>query len=140
MRLHRRRLITKGSPGFSLTELMVVLVIIGILTLLALPRFSTVITRARMVEARTMLSHAHTLQQTYHYEYDRYGESIIAIGFEQSPLVSDGGTGRYVIAVERADMNAYMMTATSIVDFNRNGTFNVWEVDETGVVRERTPD
>jgi hypothetical protein len=37
-------------------------------------------------------------------------------------------------------MNAYMMTATSIVDFNRNGTFNVWEVDETGVVRERTPD
>jgi type IV pilus assembly protein PilE len=68
MRLHRRRLITKGSPGFSLTELMVVLVIIGILTLLALPRFSTVITRARMVEARTMLSHAHTLQQTYHYE------------------------------------------------------------------------
>lgn len=130
----------RGSTGFSLTELMVVLVIIGILTLLALPRFSAVITRARMVEARTMLSHAHTLQQAHYYEYDRYGVSLAEIGFEQSALISDGGTARYVIAVEQADMTGYVMTATSIVDFNRNGTYNVWEVDESGRVRERTPD
>jgi type IV pilus assembly protein PilE len=135
-----QKALRRGDAGFSLTELMVVLVIVGILTLLALPRFSGVITRARMVEARTMLSHAHTLQQAYFYEYDRYGANLGEIGFEQSLLVSDGGTARYVIAVEHADMTSYMMTATSIVDFNRNGTFNVWEVDETGRVRERTPD
>jgi type IV pilus assembly protein PilE len=129
-----------GSAGFSLTELMVVLVIIGILTLLALPRFSAIITRAKMAEARTMLSHVHTLQRAFYYENDRYASTLLEIGFEQSPLISDGGTARYAITIENADMGGYVALATSVVDFNRNGIFNVWEVDETGRVRERTAD
>lgn len=130
----------RGNAGFSLTELMVVLVIIGILTLLALPRFTGIITRAKMAEARTMLAHLHTLQRAYLYEYDRYGETLLDIGFEQSPLISEGGTARYTISIEEATMEGYVAVATAIVDFNRNGIYNVWEVDETGRVRERVAD
>lgn len=119
---------------------MVVLVIIGVLTLLALPRFSGVINRAKMTEARTMLAHVHTLQRAYFYEHDRYAVTLVDLGFEQSTLISDGGTARYVISIEKGDETSYTALATSVVDFNKNGVFNVWEVDETGQVRVRTPD
>ena len=37
----------KEESGFSLTEILVVIVIIGILILLAMPKFTSVITRAK---------------------------------------------------------------------------------------------
>lgn len=128
------------EDGFSLTELMVVLVIIGILALLAIPRFASITTRAKTTEARTMLRQVHTLQEAWFFEYDRYGEQLPAIGFEQVKLVSDGGTARYLVQVEAADGGGYMAIATAVVDFDRDGVFNVWEVNQDGVIRERIPD
>ncbi|MFK7849039.1 MAG: type IV pilin protein [Rhodothermales bacterium] len=130
----------KDQQGFSLTELMVVLVIIGILALLAIPRFSNVATKAKATEAKTMLKQVHTLQSSYHFEYDVYSSNLLAIGFEQVALVSDGGTARYRIDVETANSLSYIVSATSVVDFDKDGVFNVWQVDQTGRILERTPD
>jgi type IV pilus assembly protein PilE len=126
--------------GWSLSELLIVLVIIGILALIALPRFASVTTRAKTTEAQGMLRYLHTLQQSYHYQHDRYAESLDAIGFDQVPLVTDGGTARYRIDIESAGLSDYVATATSVVDFSRNGRFNVWEVDETGRISQRVAD
>ena len=130
----------RDEQGFSLTELMVVLVIIGILALLAIPRFTNVATKAKATEAKTMLKQVHTLQSAYHFEYDVYAENLQSIGFEQVGLVTDGGTARYVLAVEAADPANYVVTATSVVDFDKDGVFNVWQVDQTGRIAERLPD
>lgn len=129
-----------AEEGYTLTELMIVLVVIGVLTLIALPRFMGVATRAKMTEAQTQLKHLHMLQQAHVYERDVYGATLAGIGFEQSALVTENGNARYTIAVERADASGYTATATAVVDFDKDGTFNVWEVDETGEVRQRTPD
>ena len=48
--------IWKLDSGFSLTELMVVLVIIGVLVLLALPKLLPIVTRAKTTEAKLMLT------------------------------------------------------------------------------------
>ncbi len=130
----------KDETGFSLTELLIVIVIIGILALLALPRFMGVTTRAKMTEAKLALKQVHTLQQTYRSEFDRYADDLAAIGYEPHALVTEGGTARYVIAVEEADVNAFRATATAVVDFDGDGTFNVWEVDETGAIAQRVAD
>jgi type IV pilus assembly protein PilE len=137
---HRFSLAITDDRGFSLTELMVVIVIIGILALIAIPRFLTVTTRAKMTEAKNMLRQVHVLQEAYYYEYDRYASDLAAIGFEQVLLVTEDGTARYVIAVESASDAAYVATATSIVDFDKDGTFNEWVVGESGVVSQRVPD
>ena len=50
-----------GNAGFSLTELLVVIVIIGVLVLLALPRFTSVIDKTKTTEAKLQLKHLHTL-------------------------------------------------------------------------------
>ena len=78
------------EDGFSLPEILVVIVIIGILVLLAIPRFTSVITKAKTTEAKMMLKHLHTLQQSYYYENDRYGIELAAVGFAQESLVTEG--------------------------------------------------
>ncbi len=128
------------KQGFSLTELMVVLVIIGILALLAIPRFTNVAIKAKATEAKTMLKQVHTLQSAFHFEYDVFSENLPAIGFEQVTLVPDGGTARYLISIEHATGQTYMVTATAVVDFDKDGVLNVWQVDQSGRISERTPD
>lgn len=128
------------DSGFSLTELMVVIVIIGILALIAIPRFRSVTTRAKMTEAKSMLRQVHVLQEAYYYEYDKYAADLGSIGFEQVRLISEGGTARYEIRVESAGAAEYTATATSTVDFDKDGTFNVWQVNQAGAVSQRTSD
>lgn len=128
------------EAGYSLTEIMIVVVIIGILALLAVPRFMSVVTRAKMTEAKTMLRHLHTLQESHYYQYDRYGATVAAIGFEQEPMITEEGTARYRIAIEDASPAGYVAVARSVVDFDKDGTMNEWVVTETGKITERVPD
>jgi type IV pilus assembly protein PilE len=130
----------KQRDGFSLTELMIVLVIIGILVLLALPKLLPIVTKAKTTEAKLMLKQVYTLEQSYKYERDRYSIQLAEIGFEQEKLVSQGGQARYRIEILNADERGFQAQATSVVDFDNDGTFNVWMVDQTGVVNEKVAD
>src|SRR5713101_2608312 len=127
----------KFEGGFSLTELMVVLVIIGILVLLALPKLLPVVTRAKTTEAKLMLKQVYTLEQSFKFEHDHYSKDLAEIGFEQEKLISQGGQARYKIEVSSADEKMFNAQATSTVDFNGNGTFNIWTVDESGSIKEK---
>ena len=129
-----------NNSGFSLTELMVVLVIIGVLVLLALPRLMPVVTKAKTTEAKLMLKQVYTLQQAFRFEQDRYSQALGDIGFDQHKLVSEGGQARYRIEIPSADEKSFIARATSVIDFDGDGTFNVWVVDETGSIKEKTPD
>src|SRR5437867_743526 len=127
----------KSEHAFSLTELMVVLVIIGVLVLLALPKLLPIVTKAKTTEAKLMLKQVYTLEQSYKFEHDRYSNLLSEIGFEQDKLISEGGQARYKIGISNADEKSFSAQAVSTVDFNGNGTFNVWIVDQTGGVKEK---
>jgi len=126
--------------AFSLTEVLVVLVIIGIITLLALPNLMPLITKAKSVEAKGQLQHAYTLQKNHFYERSTYAEELGNIGFEQEKLVTDGGQANYRIEVVQAGTTDFIIRATAVVDFNGNGVFNVWEIDQDKDLREITKD
>lgn len=126
----------KNEDGFSLTELLVALVIIGILVLLALPRLMPLVTKAKSTEAKLNLKQAYMLEKSYKFEYDKYSEDLTAIGFEQETLITDGGSARYLIEIEAADIKSFRATATAVVDFDDDGTYNIWEVKEDGIIKE----
>eukprot|EP01040_Poterioochromonas_malhamensis_P021058 gene21058-25312_t len=84
----------KRVRAYTLTEILVVLVIIGILVLLALPNLLPLITKAKSVEAKTQLEHVQVLEQSYFYEHSKYSKDLTEIGFIQDKLVTDSKDAR----------------------------------------------
>lgn len=135
-------LLQKRVKAYTLTEILVVLVIIGILVLLALPNLLPMITKAKATEAKTQLGYLQTLEKNYFYEHSKYAKDLTEIGFVQDKLTTEGKDGRanYRIEITNATNTTFTATATAVVDFNGNGTFNVWEIDQDKNLREVTPD
>jgi type IV pilus assembly protein PilE len=126
--------------AFTLTELLVVLVIIGILALIALPDQSAVISRAKAQEAKLQLEHVYTLQQQYFYMNSKYSANLDEIDYEQVKLSSEGGNANYKIEIIEANPAGFKARATAIVDFDQDGNMNVWEIDQEKNLKEVTKD
>lgn len=126
----------KYLRAFSLQELLVVLVIIGILTLIALPNLMPLISRAKSAEAQQQLAFIHSLQKTYYYSHSRYSNSLEELGYEQVRTVNEGGTANYLIEITEASETTFKAKATAIIDFDGDGTFNVWEIDQDKMLVE----
>ena len=126
--------------AFSLPELLVVLVIIGILVLIALPNLMPLISKAKSTEAQQQLVFLHTLEKTHFYMHSRYSASLEELGFELQKLVTDGGSANYRIEVTEASEKGFKAKATAVVDFDGDGTYNVWEIDQDKNLKEVTKD
>ena len=130
----------KGLRAFSLPEMLVVLVIIGILVLIALPNLMPLISKAKAMEAQQQLAFVHTLQKSYFYTYSRYSDSLDEIGFEQQPLVTEDGNANYRIEIIEADGSGFRARAVSVVDFDKDGQYNTWEIDQDKKLTETVRD
>lgn len=139
--MRSRKILKKliSQEGFTLTEMLVVLIIIGILVMLAVPKFSSVINRTKMTEAKLMLKEVYTLEQAFYDEFDRYSNSLDEVGFKQDPLTTEDGEARYKIDLIATD-TSFTATATSVVDFDRDGQFNVWKIDQDKKLIQRVAD
>lgn len=126
--------------AFTLSELLIALVIVGILVYLALPDYSQVISNAKATEAKLQLEHLYSLETTQFYQRSSYSADLHELGFKQQPLVTDGGNANYRIEVLNATPQGFSARATAVVDFNQNGQFNVWEIDQAKKLKEVVPD
>jgi prepilin-type N-terminal cleavage/methylation domain-containing protein len=60
------------NQGFTITELMITVVIIGVLATLAIPSFTSYIYKARVTEASTFLGEIKQRQEAYRSEFGQY--------------------------------------------------------------------
>jgi len=79
MKAARRPSVSASSRGFTLIELMIVVVIIGILAALAIPRFNIASMRAKEKEADGILKHVYTMQQAYYSERGSYATTVASL-------------------------------------------------------------
>lgn len=73
------------NRGFTLIEILVVIIIIGILSSIALPSFLRAINLANEVEAKTHLTNAAKLHQQYRGEHNEFTNSLDSLGEKFPP-------------------------------------------------------
>ena len=115
----------RSEKGFTLVELMIVVVIIGILASIAIPKFSSLISKTKVTEAKTMLRQIVNLEKTYYLANSVYvefadGVDANAIGFTQPDVTTRRFEYKFDI-IGAAPFSASIATATENVDVNGDG-------------------
>ena len=89
----------RSEKGFTLVELMIVVVIIGILASIAIPKFTNLIGKTKASEAKQQLGSIVKLEQTYYFTTNAYQDFNAALA---DPAV-DGSTDCVQIGFAQPD-------------------------------------
>lgn len=125
-----------NAKAYSLTEILIVLCIIGILLLMVLPNQTSVIGQAKAIEAQAMLNQVYGLQKSHFYRYSKYTGNMEELGFEQEKTVDEGGQAVYRIEIPESSNDSFLARATAVSDLDGDGNFNTWEIDHKKVLIE----
>ncbi|WP_299334905.1 type II secretion system protein [uncultured Psychroserpens sp.] len=137
MKWNKKKLKMKA---FSLQEVLIVLLIIGVFMLIALPNLMPLVVKAKSIEAQMQLKYIYNNQTTHRYLYSKYAHDLDDIDFEAPKTVKDNGSANYVYEVIQADNTNFIARATAITDFDGDGIFNVWEINENGIPKQIVKD
>ena len=130
---------THSTParGFTLVELMIILVIAAILITIAVPSYRRYVLRSQRIDATMALTRIQAAQEKYFLQYNRYAPDLTPLppaGLALSD-VSDGGY--YDIGLNRPDAMSYNAKATPRAGSGQTDDTRcaVYEVDHNGVRR-----
>ena len=126
--------------AFSLAEILIVLAIMGILLMLVIPNQSGIATRTKSMEAQQELRMIHNLQYAYFLQYSKYSLDSKEINYIPHKLITEGGTALYRISILEASPSGFKAKAEAVQDFNGDGKYNIWEIDQEGQPKETQAD
>jgi prepilin-type N-terminal cleavage/methylation domain-containing protein len=85
----------KKAKGFTLVELVIVIIIVGVLSILSFPIYQNQARRAVVSEGKSLLNSIHTAQKIYYAEYGTfYSAGDVADGYN-SVLDVDARANKY---------------------------------------------
>ena len=101
--------------GFSLIELLITVVIIGILTAIAVPSYTSYMEKSRRTAAIAFLSKAAGEQFRYFSDTNQYAADFKELGYgDETTALTDGG--HYVVSInfDPEFPDRFTMTATAV--------------------------
>jgi type IV pilus assembly protein PilE len=119
--------------GLTLTELMIVIVVLGILAAVAYPSYRDFAARAKRNEARAMLLQIATNQERFYLNNNGFTGDLTNLGFPVSNnFVTETGSYNISIAVP-AGNQTYTATATYLLPDPEGSTCGTFTIRENGV-------
>ena len=80
------------AAGFTLIELMIVLVIVGILAAIGYPAYVDYADRARRSDGKTLLMDAAARMERYYYDNNQYTQTLTNLGYAAGIVTSADGS------------------------------------------------
>lgn len=122
-----------AHEGFTLIELMIVVMIIGILATMAVPSFNKAVENGREKEARVALQLIYSAEKVYRLDKKIYAVAASTADADWANLASyidnPNGTAKYYkYTVTPANTSTFTATAT------RNGSSKTITIDNTGAM------
>jgi type IV pilus assembly protein PilE len=125
--------------GFTLVELMAVVLIVAVLTLFAVPSYRQYVLRSQRTEAKTALLRAAANQERFYLINTEYTDDLTKLGFS----IANGAQtehGRYTLNVELEDDNqSFTITANAANEMLDDGDCQEFTIDVQGL-RGASPD
>lgn len=116
MRTFTAKRTSRREAGFTLLELMAVLVIAAVLTAIAVPVYQSQVRQAQRSEAQAALSDAAARLDRYFFDNNVYTTDLSQVGYTTSTVTTLDGRWRVASAVGSSGSinTSYLLTATSL--------------------------
>ena len=120
--INRLRVRAQSESGFTLVELLVVMLILGLLAAIAIPAFFNQRTKAQDAEAKSTSKTAQTALETYATDNNgSYASATRANLKTIEPTLSSAASGANTLTTLTTTSNSYTITVTS----SSNNTFSI---------------
>lgn len=107
----------KKAAGFTLIELMIVVVIVGILAAIAYPSYMDSVRKSRRADAKAALSNAAQALERYYTEKNTYlnatlGDGAGAVFPDHTPNDQAHASAYYILSITNQGASTYTLNAT----------------------------
>jgi len=102
------------SGGFSLVELMIVVVVIALLAAIAIPSYTSYMLDSRRVDGVSFLTEVAGEQVRFFSENNRYAATMAELGYGND-ATDNSNEGFYTLSITTSNANqSYVLTATPV--------------------------
>lgn len=111
----------RESSGFTLIELMIVMVVIAILTAVAVPSYSNYVVRSHRQAGKNILYNVADRQEQYFIDNKQYAPNLSTLGYAANTIgvgpdgaITDSGDAdrKYVVTLDDTSVTTYTVVAT----------------------------
>jgi type IV pilus assembly protein PilE len=142
MRRSANGFVRRRAAGYTLTELMIVVVVVGILATIATPSYRAYMLRTHRTAAKSALLSIATSQERYYLSHRSYG-TLAQLAADNYPTSSDHNM--YTITIEAANATTFTAKATAAVgnngvDMTKDSKCTWFRITAEGVRTASSPD